>query len=133
MNGKTEHEAILFFDGYCGLCNASVQFVLRHERASVLHFAALQSAFATEHLRASQPLPDSLVLYASGVYYTESDAALRLCKYLRWYLRWMVLLLIFPRFLRSGVYRLVAKNRYRWFGRSEYCRVNGTVKGRIIT
>lgn len=132
MNGKTEHEAILFFDGYCGLCNASVQFVLRHERASDLHFAALQSSFATERLRALQLLPDSLVLYANGVYYTESDAALRLSKYLRWYLRWMVLLLIVPQFLRNGIYRLVAKRRYAWFGRTEYCSVNRAVKERMI-
>ncbi len=132
MNGKTEHEAILFFDGYCGLCNASVQFVLRHERVRDLHFAALQSSFATERLRALQPLPDSLVLYANGVYYTESDAALRLCRYLRWYLSWLVLFLAVPRSVRNGVYRWVAKKRYNWFGRTDYCRVNIAGKGRII-
>jgi len=132
MNGKTEYEAILFFDGYCGLCNASVQFVLQHEKSAQLTFAALQSSFATERLRALQPLPDSLVLYANGIYYTESDAALRLCKYMKWYLRWLVVFLVVPRIIRNGVYRWIAKKRYNWFGRTEYCSVNGAVKERMI-
>ena len=132
MNGKTEHEAILFFDGYCGLCNASVQFVLQHEKSAQLTFAALQSSFATERLRALQPLPDSLVLYANGIYYTESDAALRLCKYMKWYLRWLLVFLVVPRIVRNGVYRWVAKKRYNWFGRTVYCRVNSAAKGRVI-
>jgi predicted DCC family thiol-disulfide oxidoreductase YuxK len=133
MNGKTEHEAILFFDGYCGLCNASVQFVLQHEKSAQLTFAALQSSFATERLRALQPLPDSLVLYANGIYYTESDAALCLCKYMKWYLRWLLVFLVVPPIVRNGVYRWIAKKRYDWFGRTEYCSVNSVVSGRVLT
>jgi len=132
MNAKTEHKTIVFFDGCCGLCNNLVRFILRHERNTELQFAALQSAFATERHIDLQALPDSLVLFENEVYYSESEAALRLCRYLKWYLRWMGIFLYVPRFIRNAIYRWVAQNRHVWFARTDYCSDVGDYKVRII-
>jgi predicted DCC family thiol-disulfide oxidoreductase YuxK len=132
MNGKTEHEAILFFDGTCGLCNSSVQFVLRHEKNTTLTFAALQSDFGQSKLAALQPLPDSLVLFKHGKFYVESDAALHLCSYMKWYLSWLQIFLLIPRFVRNAIYRWVARNRYTWFGTVEYCSIGELTPERVI-
>lgn len=132
MNSKSGHEAILFYDGYCGLCNSSVQFVLRHEKSATLIFAALQSDFGKSELSTLQPLPDSLILRENGNFYVESDAALRLCRYLKWYWRWMQLFLLVPKFVRNTVYRWIARNRYTWFGKVDYCSIGGFSKERFI-
>ncbi len=67
--------------------------------------------------------PDSMVVVADGKVHTGSDAALILARHLRSPWRWLALLWIVPRPLRDTVYRWVARNRYRWFGESETCRV----------
>ncbi|SET01369.1 thiol-disulfide oxidoreductase DCC family protein [Hymenobacter actinosclerus] len=117
---------VILFDGVCNLCNGFVQFVIRHDAAGQFRFAALQSAAGQELLRAHRlpapPEPDSVVLLADGRAYTHSAAALEILARLggRWTAlaragRW------FPRPLRDAVYRLIARHRYRWFGRQESC------------
>jgi len=111
-----DDEAILFYDGTCKLCSRSVNFVLRHEKQAVLHFASLDSDCAQQHLPA-EGLPDSLVLLHKGKLYIESDAAFLLASYLKLPYRLLRLFRIFPNFLANPVYRIIARNRYRWFGR----------------
>lgn len=113
---------ILFFDGVCNLCNSSVQFVVKRLRKeSPLKIAPLQGNTALQTLPKNQQWPDSLILMRNGQFFVESDAALELAKELKgaWKLLW--LLKIFPRAIRNLVYRWVAKNRYRWFGKQEHC------------
>lgn len=129
---------VVLFDGVCNLCNGAVQFCLDRERETVLRFAPLQSAAATELLDArvgaerSRTLrdggdagggPGSFVLVEGDDVRLESTAALRLCRYLRAPWSWAALLLVVPRPVRDAVYRFVARNRYRWFGKTESCRV----------
>lgn len=112
---------VLFFDGYCNLCNGAVRFVLNNENAGVLKFASLQGETAQKHLPPS--LPDSLVMWIDGKIYVESSAALKLIPYLKWYFQFLRIMWIFPSVLRNAVYRFIAKNRIRWFGSSTYCAV----------
>lgn len=114
-------QPILFFDGHCNLCNGAVRFILNNERNNQLQFAPLQG----ESFQSLDPptLPDSLVLYEGQMFFTESTAALKLLPYLKWYFQWMRILWIFPAFIRNWVYRTVAKNRIKWFGKSGYCAV----------
>ncbi|AII53100.1 thiol-disulfide oxidoreductase DCC family protein [Hymenobacter sp. APR13] len=117
---------IVLFDGVCNLCNGFVQFVIEHDPAGRFRFAALQSAAGQALLREyrlpAPPEPDSVVLVADGQAYTHSAAALGILAGLGG--GWAVLARVgrwAPRPLRDAVYRWVARNRYRWFGRQEAC------------
>lgn len=118
---------IVLFDGVCNLCNGAVQFVIRRDRRDRFRFAALQSELGQElcrarHIDTSQV--DSIVLIDPGVaYYIKSDAALEIARDLKGY-GWMPLLLGWiPRGVRDAVYDLVARNRYRWFGKKDQCMI----------
>jgi predicted DCC family thiol-disulfide oxidoreductase YuxK len=119
---------VMLFDGVCNLCNASVNFVLDRDRDARLRFASLQSESARELLTARgvaapEGDPDSMVLIEGDRVWVRSDAVLRVCRHLPWPWRAASVFLIVPRGLRDAVYRLIARNRYRWFGRSEVCRM----------
>lgn len=118
-------DAIVFFDGVCNLCNGAVQFILKREKNPQLKFAALQGETfraRAQHLLAA--VPDSIILFEAGILYTESDAVLRISRYLRQPWRAMgFMAYAIPRFLRNPLYRFIARNRYRWFGKKEACYV----------
>jgi predicted DCC family thiol-disulfide oxidoreductase YuxK len=116
---------ILFFDGLCGLCNSSVDFVMKRDTRDVFRYAPLQGETAAEHLSDSdrQDL-DSVVLKTRQGLYRHTSAVVRIL----WKLPgiWPVvgtLLWLIPRPLRNLGYRIVAKNRYRIFGKKETCRL----------
>jgi predicted DCC family thiol-disulfide oxidoreductase YuxK len=119
------HKSVVFFDGVCNLCNASVNFIIDRDPEEKFLFASLQSKEARIHLDHQIDLEkmDSILLLKEGKLYAKSDAALSIAselrggwKYLSW-LRWL------PLFLRNGFYDLIARYRYRWFGKSETCRI----------
>lgn len=116
---------ILFFDGVCNLCEASVQFVIRHDKSKKLRFASLQSNAGKVAMEAVLQqygrVPDSQILLEDGKYYVESDAALRLVNYFSGGWKLLSILRIVPRFIRNFFYRILARNRYRWFGKKEAC------------
>jgi len=117
-------DPILFYDGVCNFCNASVRFVLKRERAPEFRFAALQSQSAQALLRplgvASDDLGSMLVL-VNGTLLRESDAVLYVASRLRPPWSWLTLLSFVPRPIRDAAYRAVGARRYRWWGRSVVC------------
>lgn len=122
----TDPRPILFFDGVCNLCNASVNFVLKRDKAGRFRFATLQSPAAAElldpfGLKASDL--DTVVLLEDGRAYTRSTAALRVARRLRFPWNLLYAFILLPRFVRDPLYRFVARRRYRWFGKTETCRV----------
>ncbi|MGE0803331.1 MAG: DUF393 domain-containing protein [Lautropia sp.] len=113
---------ILLFDGECNLCDATVRFVLQHERAAEFRFAALQSAPARELLAPFGVAPDDLstVLVLEGNrLWRESDAVVRILRRLRLPYRLLAALALLPRGLRDRGYRFVGGRRYAWWGRRE--------------
>lgn len=117
---------VIFFDGICNFCNALVRFVIRRDRAARFRFAALQSVTAKHLLGESGGDDlhfDSVVLVEGGQTYRNSTAALRIARGLRFPWPALYALMAIPAPLRDWVYRLVARNRYRWFGRSGQCMV----------
>ncbi|MCU0352624.1 MAG: thiol-disulfide oxidoreductase DCC family protein [Cytophagales bacterium] len=115
---------ILLFDGECNLCNGAVQFVLTHEQDNRIRFASLQSATGQQLLeRFGLPTRtyESFVLVDGDRYFTESTAALRVTRYLKGGWKWLHAFIVVPKPVRDWVYRIVARNRYRWFGRQESC------------
>ena len=119
---------IVLFDGVCNLCNGTVQFIIDRDPGGSFRFASLQGEAGARVLRehGREPPkgdPDSIILVEGGRIYDHSDAALRIARALG--LPWSLAVLGFalPRFVRDALYRLIARNRYRWFGREESCRV----------
>jgi predicted DCC family thiol-disulfide oxidoreductase YuxK len=123
---------ILLFDGVCNLCNWGVGFILRHERRGLsadgrMRFAPLQSVAASRLLAgAGVSDPASLgetmiVIDTNGRVLTRSDAAARIARTLRSPWRWAAAARVLPRFVRDRLYGLVARNRYRWFGKRDSC------------
>ena len=115
---------VLLFDGVCNLCNASVQWVLRHDRKGIFQFAALQSETGQNLLRKwGRPTHDfdSVVLVDGDRLLLHSDVPLEIVRRIGG--AWQVLYVfkIIPRPLRDAVYRWVARNRFRWFGRRAEC------------
>ena len=120
--------ALILFDGVCNLCNGFVQFVIEHDPAGRFRFAALQSV-AGQAVLAAHGLdanavatePDSVLLELNGQLYSHSDAVLRIARELGGPWRLLLAGYVLPRAWRDAAYRLVARNRYRWFGRQESC------------
>ena len=117
---------VVLFDGVCNLCNASVQFVIRHDKKKLFRFAALQSTTGQALLEQNN-LPgttfNSFVLIENNKVYTRSSAALRLSRRLNGILPLLYGFMIVPKFIRDGVYNLIARNRYKWFGKTETCLI----------
>lgn len=117
---------VVVFDGVCNLCNATVQFLLSHDRAGVLRFAANQSepGQALLHAFGKQAADVSSVYLIEGDRcHDRSTAALRIARLLPWPWRLAYALIVLPRPIRDLAYALIARNRYRLFGRRESCRL----------
>lgn len=117
---------LVLFDGVCNLCNASVRFAVRRDPPARVRFASLQSDVARRLLKDCPRdvwQQDSIVLIERGQCYMASDAVLRISRYLRW--PWPILrgLLLVPRPVRDAAYRVIARHRYSWFGRSDVCQL----------
>lgn len=120
---------VILFDGVCNLCNGFVRFVVERDPEGRFHFASLQSDFAREALAPHDVDPEELstvfLLVDRGTererLLERSDAALAVMRELGPGWRFLALARYLPRFVRDGVYRFVAKRRYRWFGRRDEC------------
>jgi predicted DCC family thiol-disulfide oxidoreductase YuxK len=115
---------VVIFDGVCKLCTNSLAFILRHEAAQELRFAPLQSP-AGKHLMAEFGIDPgqmkTFVVIADGRAYVRSDAAIRVSRFLRGGWKLLGVVKVVPRPIRDYVYDVVARNRYRWFGRHDAC------------
>ncbi len=116
---------IVLYDGVCNLCDGAVRFILPRDSRGTFRFASLQGAFATSlmmrHGIAISPTPESILLVSDGRVYQESEAILRIAQGLDFPWPGLGIFLFVPRPIRDGIYRWVARNRYRWFGRAESC------------
>jgi predicted DCC family thiol-disulfide oxidoreductase YuxK len=118
--------AIVLFDGVCNLCNASVSFIIDRDAGAYFHFAALQSEVAKPYL-AQCTLPsdflDGIVLCEEDRCFTRSTAVLRILRRLGGVWGLLYMLIILPRSWRDAAYDWFIRRRYRWFGKTEACRI----------
>jgi predicted DCC family thiol-disulfide oxidoreductase YuxK len=115
---------VILFDGVCNLCNASVQFVIERDPTANFRFAALQSDFGQEILAKNAVNTeggDSVILVENGQVYDRSTAALLIAKRLSGGIKLLSVFLIVPKPIRDFFYKIIARNRYRWFGKQETC------------
>jgi len=121
---KETQRPILFFDGECNLCNRAVQYIIRHDKKEQFLFAPLQSEAGKELLQVMPGnVPNSMILYYRGIYYVRSNAALHTARLLGGWRSWLYALTALPCSLRDPFYNLIARNRYKWFGKSDTCMV----------
>jgi len=122
---------LLLYDGICGLCNRFVQFLLRHDHRGVFRYASLQSAVGQSFVKESGRDPAELTsFYVIGDYratgarvFTRSDAVLFVAGQLGWPWKAARMTRLVPKIVRDLAYDVVARSRYRVFGRYDQCVV----------
>ncbi len=117
---------VILFDGICNLCNDVVNLLLDLDKSNILYFSSLQSDFGQFVLQKFNLPTDnfnSFIFLKKGKIYQKSDGALEVCRTLGGFWKILYFFKIIPTFARNAIYEWVAQNRYRWFGKKEYCRV----------
>lgn len=121
-----KQQVVVLFDGVCNFCDSSVQFIIKRDFKNYFKFAPLQSEFAANLFKEQGIDPtsfDSVVLWENGELYTKSTAALRIGRQLGVLWSLLYVFIIIPRFIRDAVYDLIARNRYKWFGKKDQCMI----------
>jgi predicted DCC family thiol-disulfide oxidoreductase YuxK len=119
---SAQYSHLVVYDGVCMLCNRMVQYLLRNDQQQLLTFSTFQGLPDVISKNGLQfPLEESISYYRKGRWWQQSSAILMIYKDVFGPWHWSQLAWIFPRFLRDFVYRIVAKNRYRWFGKHAHC------------
>ncbi len=117
---------IILFDGVCNLCNGFVRFVIKHDKKNVFKFVSLQSDFTQQLLQKNNLNTaelKSIILFQNEKLFTRSTAALKIFKELNSGWKLIYAFIIIPKFIRDAVYNIIAKNRYRWFGKTDSCMI----------
>lgn len=117
---------IVFFDGVCNLCNSSVRLLIKMDRKERLKFSSLQSSFAKELVSKfyeSKDLPDSILFFNDGKFHSKSEALIEIFKILDAPFKYFSLFGFLPGLVLDTLYDLVARNRYRVFGKMEECMI----------
>jgi predicted DCC family thiol-disulfide oxidoreductase YuxK len=127
MVETSEAAPVLLYDGVCGFCNKSVQMILNNDRRGTLRFAALQSDYGRAVVGRHRELEgvDSVVFVEPSAggerVHVRSEAALKVAAYLGGLWKVFLCAYVVPRPLRDYLYDLFARNRYKFFGKSEQC------------
>lgn len=116
---------IILFDGVCNFCNSSVQFIIKRDSTELYQFASLQGSIGRELLKKHGLKEDlnTFVLIEGNHSYIKSDAALRICRNLSGLYPVLSIFRIVPSPIRDILYNVIAKNRYKWFGRKDSCMI----------
>ena len=123
MNSEPKHP-IVFFDGFCTLCNISVDRLMRMDKHQRLRYASLQGETAKAMLPAELMKDvDSVICLNKGKTFVKSDAAFEVLRVLGGGWAFFRIFKILPRSIRDSVYDWVARNRYNWFGKRDTCRL----------
>ena len=126
---EREEKFVVLYDGECGLCSRSVQFILKYERNQKLKFASLQSSFSKKIFKEFNLKDDfnqSVLFYCDGKLFSKSNAILRLIPFLKWYFFPVYILWLIPKFIRDFFYDKIARNRKRMF---KDCRIISREEG----
>lgn len=122
-----EDKKIILFDGVCNLCNQTVLRIIKLDKKDIFRFTSLQSETGKEiinYLKIDTSKVDSIILFEpKKAYYIKSTAALKIFGNFGGIWELSKFLLFFPSFIRDFVYDIIAKNRYKWFGKKNQCMI----------
>ena len=132
---KWPDDDVILYDGVCIFCSRWIRFIAARDSDKRFRFTQIQSAYGARLAQAfgiDPDDPDTNAVIHGGVVYFKSDAALTVLSNLPGW-RWTHVLFVVPKRLRNAVYNLVAKNRYRIFGKYDSCFVpDAAMRGRVI-
>lgn len=121
------NKKIVIFDGVCNLCDASIQFIIKYDKRDVFRFVSIQSELGkniVNHIGIDISKIDSIILYIPNkAYYTKADAVFTVLKEFNNLYCVFYYLKILPNFVKNSLYDFVAKNRYNWFGKKDFCLI----------
>jgi len=117
-----DSRALFVFDGVCVLCSGGAAWLMRHDRKALVNFTPAQEALGQALYRHyGVEMDESYLLIAGGRAYTASRGYSELCRILGGWWHVLRVTAVIPERLRDGFYALIARNRYRWFGKTGYC------------
>lgn len=118
---------VVLFDGVCNLCNGAINTLIDLDEKGRLHYASLQSEFGEavlDHFGLPKDDYGSFIfLRHDGAIYQKSRGALEVLRMLGSAWKLLYVFVVIPPFLRDGIYNLIARNRYKWFGKRDSCRM----------
>ena len=127
MHKLPENKKIIIFDGVCNLCNGAINFIIKRDKKDIFRFVSLQSNLGRQisnKIAVNQQEIDSIILFdPEEGFITKSEAAFKIANHLGIGYKLLSVFKIIPLKLRNNIYDFVAKNRYKWFGKTDACRL----------
>ena len=116
---------VILFDGYCGLCNKSIDFIIKYDSKRQFKFSPIQGTFAKELSIPTISLtnPDSIIVWANGLVLQKSSAVFFILKKLPYPWKLFLIFSILPQKVSDRLYDFIARKRYQWFTKSKTCRI----------
>ncbi|WP_396150373.1 thiol-disulfide oxidoreductase DCC family protein [Flavobacterium sp.] len=124
MNQLPQDKKIILFDGVCNYCNDKVNFIIKNDTNDVFRFVAIQSETGQKIITylGIEKTIDSIILYEPGyAYFIKSEAVFRIINHLSSSVKLLLLLNFIPTSIKNIFYDIIAKNRYKWYGKNEQC------------
>ncbi len=130
-----KNQKVVIFDGECILCNRFFQFLIRYDKHKTLRFATLQTFNLTDfqilHIHA-KTIPESVIFIDNLKVYFKSNASIRITASLGGFWKMVLIAMVIPRFIRDKCYDLMARNRYRWWGKTHCYMPDADLRSRFI-
>jgi predicted DCC family thiol-disulfide oxidoreductase YuxK len=129
-----DDKPLFVFDGVCVLCSGGAQWLMRHDSKRVFRLSAAQSPVgAALYRHYGIAMDETYLLISNGLPYTKSGGYLHMCKIVGGWWRAFLIFGLVPRVLRDWAYDIVARNRYRWFGKVGYCElISADLKSTLV-
>lgn len=130
------HPAIVLFDGVCNFCNTTVNTIIKYDKRAYIKFTPLQSELGREllnqyHIDVSKV--DSVIFIENDKAYVFSSAILHIARRLKGLFPLLFVFKLVPAFIRNPLYKWIAKNRYKWFGKKDSCMIpSPEIRSRFI-
>jgi predicted DCC family thiol-disulfide oxidoreductase YuxK len=124
INQLPQDKKIILFDGVCNYCNDKVNFIIKNDTNDVFRFVAIQSETGQKIITylGIEKTIDSIILYEPGyAYFIKSEAVFRIINHLSSSVKLLLLLNFIPTSIKNIFYDIIAKNRYKWYGKNEQC------------
>tara|TARA_Y100001956_G_scaffold59501_1_gene58942 strand:- start:146 stop:580 length:435 start_codon:yes stop_codon:yes gene_type:complete len=126
---QNTNKLIVFYDGYCILCNRTIDFVIKYDKKEKILFASLQSDYAISTLSKlkykSENIKniDNVIYLQNNIVKIKSDAILSILSDMGGVYHLSKIFYCIPRFIRNYLYDQIANRRYKWFGKRDTCRI----------
>ena len=118
-----KNKVIVFYDAYCVLCDSSIIWLIENDKNNILQFSHFKSDFALSKIKNTENSDTVSILTSNGEILQKSDAVIFLLTLLKKYVILKSIIQITPKVIRDFFYDVIAKNRYKWFGKYESCKI----------